>query len=125
MKLYKLFFFAELYKTLTNPPPIRMESTKKNKDSKKNKPIDEPRAQSSEQTNSGLSQSEIPTERVTNNTGSTESSEDPEKAKVNISQEVIYMLLIGMKKLSLYQTWPHYTIFKCDNNFFLLVLFQD
>lgn len=102
-----------------------MESSKKNKDSKKNNPIDEPRAQSSEQTNSGLSQSEIPTERVTNNTGSTESSEDPETAKVNISQEVIYMLLIGMKKLSLYQTWPHYTIFKCDNNFFLLGLFQD
>lgn len=90
----------ELYKIMTNPPPIRMASTQKStknyKDGKKHQPIEEPRAQSSEQTNSGLSQSEIPTERVTNNTGSTESSDDPEKAKVNISQEVIYMLLIGL-----------------------------
>lgn len=69
--------------------------------------VGEPRTPSSGQMKSEFSQNEMATERVNNST--TESSDRPETAKVNVSQEVIYMLLIGMKPF-----------FRVRNSFFFI-----
>lgn len=94
-ELFVFFFLLDLYKTIIASTTKRSK-VKKLKNNTKNVPIDEPRAQSSEQQKSDFSQTEIVTDHVTNSSGSTESSNEIKTSQVDVPQNVIHMLLIGM-----------------------------
>lgn len=88
----------DLYKESTNAPPIKLpplQKTTKTPVSTKQLPIEEPRTPSSGQNKDSLTLNEQPTDRVTNGADPATQTDDTKQAKVNVSQEVIYMLLIG------------------------------
>lgn len=83
-----------MYKILTNAPPVRYTTEKPHiqKDETKEYGIEEPKVQSSEQKISTISQNETKIEMTTN---SSNAAPEVEEATVNLSIEIIYMLLIG------------------------------